>query len=334
MIKRIFRSYIGELRSFGQAFIPDWLSAMFSGVPVAGKLRVIGDDHAPSQDEITSAQLSRALPNNATGKAKIVDVCLPKDLLLARSVAVPKGAEGNINEIAQFDLLRKTPFKVSDIYWVTTAYAIGGACTQFVMKRSQSVIYRNALEASGFQVRKFTVEDASRALTLADFSKEIAPFGWLWRRVNGVLGAAACLLILGLWVYPTFVLDQQLNAAQVELDALRAQAVTLRREVDEQSALDATRSQFWDAVVKNPRLSEGLRKITVALPDEVWISDMSFSPSEIIVSGETSGSAADLVLQLTQARLDFAPSLAGAVSRTSNGDERFSMKFTPTELIP
>ena len=81
-----------------------------------------------------------------------------------------------------------------------------------------------------------------------------------------------------------------------------------------------------------PRLIDGLRALTVALPDGVWISDLKFTPTEFVITGETSGSAADLVLQLTESNLDLVPSLQGAVSRTNIGSERFSLKFSQPRI--
>jgi Tfp pilus assembly protein PilN len=74
-----------------------------------------------------------------------------------------------------------------------------------------------------------------------------------------------------------------------------------------------------------PRLSQTLRDLTVALPDTVWLSELGFSQTGAVLSGETADSAADLVIALAALREFENPRLSGSVSRTPAGREQFEL---------
>lgn len=108
---------------------------------------------------------------------------------------------------------------------------------------------------------------------------------------------------------------------------LRDQALTLRGDIARLNQIDSERTTFLNAVAQHPRLVDALRHLTVALPDTVWVSDMVFTDAQITVNGQTSASAADLVLRLTQSNLPYVPALTGPVSRTNDGREQFGIVF-------
>ena len=96
----------------------------------------------------------------------------------------------------------------------------------------------------------------------------------------------------------------------------------MRAERDEESRL-------LQELKQRPRLVETLREATVALPDEAWISTVTFRPNAVTLEGETSGAAVDLVLGLAEKRQFGNPRLSGATTRTATGKERFEIALDP-----
>ncbi len=268
-----------------------------------------------------------AIKAPAVGTA-VVDVIVPENSVLTRVISVPSAARSSHRAVAELDMLRKTPFSPDAVYW-TVAAPQKNTLSQLIAKKSELDGFRAALEKLGYRVRRFLVQHDGRYTFLADFTETLAPSAPLWRRMNAALLGAILCLCLGIWLYPAWTAQQHLNLESAAVDDLRSEAVLLRQQIEELQRVDSERRAFVQATLRQPRLITALRQLTVALPDDVWVSDMMFTQEQITLNGETESSAADLVLQLTNGRLGYTPGLSGPVSRTSEGKERFTMTFSP-----
>ncbi len=120
---------------------------------------------------------------------------------------------------------------------------------------------------------------------------------------------------------------QELGPATAELERVRISAVELQKELKKRRVSAEEQKALLDVTLGRPRLSETLRELTVALPDEVWISDLELNDSGLLVAGETAASAADLVIALARSRTFTDPHLSGPVSATASGGERFQLSL-------
>lgn len=106
---------------------------------------------------------------------------------------------------------------------------------------------------------------------------------------------------------------------------LTADAVALRREVEALRAEGAARAAFWEEANARTGPLDTLARLTDALPDGVWLTDLSYAPPELRFSGTTADGAAELVLALSEEDGFRDPALVGQVSRADEGRERFSI---------
>ena len=261
------------------------------------------------------------------GVATAIDVIVPESSVLTRVISVPSGARSSHLSVAELDMLRKTPFSPDEVYWAVTAPQ-KNTLFQLIAKKTELDGFRAALGKLGYRVRRFLVQQDGRQTLLADFTEALAPSAPLWRRMNAALLGAMMCLCLGIWLQPAWTAQQYLALDNAVVNDLRSEAVQLRQQVEELQHLDSERRAFVQATLRQPRLVTALRQLTVALPDDVWVSDLIFTQEQITLNGETAGSASDLVLQLTNGRLGYTPGLSGPVSRTSEGKERFTMTFS------
>lgn len=333
MASGILSSYSDMLREGCGGLAPQWFKAMFLGMPPAAKLHF---DEKRSAYSLPKTVLTSGQLGNKPKRTVIVDAILPADLLLRRTVEIPRAARTSSMMIAQLDLQRRTPFAPSDVHWTLDSASANSPTqvTQWIAKRPDITHFRAILKSHGYDVRRFLVAGKKNYATIADFTAEVAPNARIWRQLNSLF----LILIIGfsgaVWLKPAWQANAETQNIQSSVNALRSKALDLRTEIGQLNQLDSERTAFLNAVAQHPRLVDAVRQLTVALPDSVWVSDLVFTGSQITLNGQTSASAADLVLQLTQSNLPYVPALAGPVSRTNDGREQFGLVFTSKRRQP
>ncbi len=320
------------LRDSIRDVFPGWVRVLFWATPNARLLRIDGD----GKDAINmpaSALLSTEISKTHN---KTVDAVIPNEQILLRRIHIPPSAVSGHASIAELDLLRRTPFAATDVYWALNPDrdSKSAELIQWVAKRTEVERFRKALQLHGYRVRKILTEQDGVQAVLSDFTNEIAPRAKLWRRLNTVIGLGIIACAFAIWLRPAWDAREAILRDTIIVNRLQTEALRLRSEIQELNQIDSERTAFVDTVMRRPRMVDALRNLTVALPDEVWLSDMLLSDDRITINGETSASAANLVLTLTQGDLAYIPALAGPVSRTSGGSERFSLVFEPKRRAP
>ncbi|MHA6268365.1 PilN domain-containing protein [Aliiroseovarius sp. CAU 1755] len=311
----------------------DVFAALFLGRPSAKLLRFVPNTNEISErkNELrapTSLLSASAAANTSSGDQFIADIVLPSEILLVRALAIPKTARSKLEEISTLDLARRTPFKASDVYAAVSLKDVVADdlhATQWVIKRTEVDAIIRRLGNASVRVRKVLADAGGNLVVLTDRSDVIAPYSAIWRRMNLGLVSLAGLLAIALWLYPGWRAQSAAKALEPKLAEKRAEVVETRQKLDQKSETATSTEQFLQAAIRHPRLVEILRNLTVALPDDVWLSDVVLRNGQLVVSGETSGSAADLVLALAKSRELNDPKLSGPVSRTAAGSERFQI---------
>ncbi|MFZ5963017.1 PilN domain-containing protein [Thalassococcus sp. BH17M4-6] len=265
-------------------------------------------------------------PDAKNPARRVIDLQVPPTLFLERQVTAPVTARSKLETLAELDLRHRTPFSPGDVYSQLGTPKVQGdtlVVPQWVAKRSDVAEWQRNLSAHGMRLRRVHVDGQPRPI--ADFSATIAPGGRKLRWVNGLLAAVAVAAVLAGWLYPGWVARDQSRVLQDDLVALRAEALALRQEVETLRSRDSERAAFLDTLLRRAALIDTLRDLTVALPDEVWIETVTYSPKRTTINGQIDGSAADLVLALGKRPVFRNPRLSGPVSKTPADGERFEI---------
>jgi general secretion pathway protein L len=236
-------------------------------------------------------------------KLVAIGIELPAGRFFRREILLPKEARSFIPAIAAQDLLRKTPFRLDDVYH-DQAVRISG---QKVLV-TQSVILRGYVEEAvgrlGLRLDEIAfVESAPSSDDQQPFRLWLHPVkaqaSWLPKVLIG--SAVLAVLLLGL----AAMLEGQRRQAVLDdlgeqLTEARAQAQQVRAALDkaqqERYALDRLRARKWEAA-NTLDIWEELSRV---LPDHSWASELRLSESadrkerKVMVSGFSSA-AADLV---------------------------------------
>lgn len=313
------------------ALVPGVVRSLFTGYPLARAVRFVPPDQVKGRRTLPVDYLTQdATQTPKINRAKRIDVLAPPELFLRRTLRAPKTARKNLDAMASLDLRQRTPFDPAEVFWQLDAVTQQDdmlEVTQWVIKRAEVAQWRARLSQQGYRVRQIYVQGAQTAAPIADFSGDLVP----WRRgitvLNTLLLCSAVAIALAAWIYPGWIAERQTRDLASQQQALAVQAVDLRREVEALRALDSERTAFLDTILRRPLLVDTLRELTVALPDPVWISSVVYTPQRVVMNGETSGSAAEIVLALGSRRMLGNPRLSGPVQRTATGAERFEISL-------
>ncbi|MEP6066613.1 MAG: PilN domain-containing protein [Paracoccaceae bacterium] len=263
----------------------------------------------------------------AMKRSVTVDAHLPEQAILTRSLEIPRAAKSRMHEVALLDMMRKTPFSPQEVYLASSAGKPRDEIIplrQWLIKRSDADSLVKRLEAPGVKVRKLIIGDAGEAV-LFDRRKVLGQRSRWLRILNATLVGVFAIAALVWWLYPAW----QASSALPDLMAANAQkqqtVFELRQELDERLNTATADDRFVREVLTRARLVDLMRNLTVALPDDVWISDVTFRGETVLITGETKASATDLVLSLAEKSGFSNPRLSGPVSRTRTGAEQFQL---------
>lgn len=318
-----------------RSLCPRWFSAFFLGVrqalplvflPGATEIRI-----TTKQVVAPLALLSRSdVPSTLLSPKPVeVDAILPQTEFLTRQIEVPTKAIMQMRSIASLDLARRTPFRAGEVEWTLSTPRVNGdraSSTQWLLHRDDLQRLKERLATARMTLRRVWVDgQPDTVLPVVDLTQRDVKKRNLWVRANGLISA----MLLGVcgftWLLPAIQNAQALAPEQAALENLRGKALAMRQEIETLRQAADERSAFLHSMTYRTRLGETLREATIALPDDVWLTELNFSQTGILLMGETAHSAADLVIDLADTRQFENPRLSGSVSRSANGGEQFEL---------
>jgi general secretion pathway protein L len=328
-----------ELRSM----LPQWFNILFLGerdarsfVLSAGATSITGNDRRLI-GPLTLWTSNAEAQDLGQHRSRSIIAEIPKDLCLSRRIEVPARGASQVASIAALDLARKTPFRADDVYTALSPPEPGGdgfLVTQWVIRRADVARLERNLKGHGMALRGVRIAGTSTSPPLiADLSAHNDRHAAVWRRINASLVSAGLVAAAIGWLYPAVQTARSLAALDARLQLAQEEAVRLRGEVEARRTLAGAEADFLSTVLLRQHLATTLRELTVALDDNAWLTDLSFSRTGVTFSGETATSAADLLIGLADSRSFENPRLSGPVSRSSTGSERFeiALDFRGTE---
>lgn len=328
MFRRLWTWWTKEIGSL----IPKSLRVMFAGGSQtktlelkAGLDRVQFGRHVGEAPlELLTGQEGVVFPK--ARKRLTVDVVLPDSHLLMRRVQAPRKLASRLNSIAEIDLKSTAPFPEGSVIW-----ALGQlrreddlvVASQWVAKVADVQKLKAALTRVGLALGCILAKTENGDIVLADYSDHSG--AKTWKRLNAILLCLTIIAATGASLRPAWNANRDIAALSTEVAALREQVFQLRRNADALEAEANESARLQRSFTERPRLVEVLREATVALPDEAWISTMTYTGNTLTLVGETSGTAVDAVLSFGERSAFSNPRLTGPTTRVASGRERFEL---------
>ncbi|MCK1643016.1 PilN domain-containing protein [Bradyrhizobium sp. 157] len=338
------------LTAWGRSFAQWWLSGLRDAIPARwrewaeGEARPIAtlwrDGNSitcrlmsaagPAEIRIPCPQFDTAAleqwltEQGVSREATMVAPVISRELFFRRELSVPKAAFGALPRILDQDIVRRTPFQLSDIWHAATAV---GEESNGVVPMCHWIIRRDRAEAALSELG-LTSRDVD-CLAVADAGGEALPVitfraasdedpAWALRAVRLLAVAAFGAVLLGLVV---FEWRQASVAAAVEtaLSEARQSAQSGRDGMDPAARLFAMKAEpgilaVWD-------------ELSRILPDHTFLTETRIADGTVTLSG-FSADAARLVRLIDQSPLFSGATLTSAITPDANErKERFSIAF-------
>jgi general secretion pathway protein L len=336
--------------AWGKGFAQWWLSGLREALPARWRQWAEGEARpqlslwrdgdsvschltaasGPAEIRIPFSQFSAAaLEQWLTGQgvsreAATVAPVISRELFFLRELSVPKAAFGALPKILDQDIVRRTPFQLSDIWHAATAIGqesgdVVPMC-HWIIRRDRAEAALSDLGLASRDVDCLAVADSGgKAVPVIMFSavSDEDP-AWALRAVRLLAAAALAAVVLGLAV---FEWRQASVAAALETAVLEARqsAQSGRDGLDPAARLFAMKADagilaVWD-------------ELSRILPDHTFLTETRIADGTVTVSG-FSADAARLVRIIDQSPLFSGATLTSAITPDANErKDRFSIVF-------
>jgi general secretion pathway protein L len=261
----------------------------------------------------------------------MVGAAIERDLFFLRNLHVPKAALGALPKILDQELVRRTPFKLSDI-WQGATPGVSGTADIVAMRHW---IIRKELADAALNELGLAATDID-FLAARDRNGEVVPVVWfgvsnindpLWARRAVKLLAAAALgtVIFGL-VAVEWCQSNVANSIEASLLDLRGGAQGDYRSLDQPARLFALKA--------NIAVLDVLDELSRVLPEQTFLTETRIVDHAVTLSG-LSADAARLVRIIDQSPLFSGAVLTAPITPDSaERKDRFSISFKLRGIQP
>lgn len=293
--------------------------------------RPIGQVDAQSDE---AAQLQRLLP---TDSRRPVIVEIPPERALAKTIALPAEAAGQLDRVLAFEIARHFPFPAERVYFrhrvVERDDAIGPLSVEIVAVSREIVDgVCAALAAARLRPVAVAVYGASHeplflpVEALASARRDATS-------PTRLLGLAAGLTLLAALASWPLAQQAELGAMDREIAGLKPRAEAFLASGEAERSARARSAAILALRTGRPPLVAALDALSRDLPDGAWLMSLSISGRDVVLDG-LAPSAAGIALALDKSRDLTGIVFRSPITRESSGLEHFQLGATLTEAKP
>ena len=299
--------------------------------------RLIGQIDADEAHAGDASRLSRLLPPLARRRAVIVEI--PPERALAKTIALPTGAKGQLHRILGFEIARHFPFPAERVYFQHRLVKgdSGGAVMVEIVAVPREIVDTICAALAEAELRPAAI--AVQGTDAKPLYLPIDAFGAARRerapttRILGFATAFAAVAALASW---PIAQQAELGALDREMAALKPHAEAALR-VGEADRRTGERSAAILALrAGRPPLVAALDALSRDLPDGSWLLSLSIAGRDVVLDG-LAPSAAAIALALEKTRDVSGIVFRSPITREASGLEHFQLGATlsaPAEAKP
>ncbi|MBI1733227.1 MAG: PilN domain-containing protein [Gammaproteobacteria bacterium] len=249
-----------------------------------------------------------------------VVVRIPSSRVLCKPLVLPLAAEGNLRKVIAFDMDRQTPFTEEKVWFDCRIIAREPEQDRLrvellVARRDYLEPLQDRISRWGLRPDRVTVPDDAVEWNLLPMERRPAPAPMVSARTRRLFWLLLASLLAALYLPPAHQ-AWRVRELETRIGALRPQAEQARSLMEEHNLLLA-RPRFLAATLgTRVAVIDLLRELTVALPDNTWVSQMSIRGDRIELQGESE--AAGAIIELLDRSRHFRDvQFASATTRSS-----------------
>jgi general secretion pathway protein L len=321
--ERLWEVLPGPLRAHATAAFDGW-TAHLDGRTM--RLRAASADHDDlvldydAADDELRARVAQLAPACLRRR---VDVVIPPDQGLLRSVHLPAAAQQRLRSVIELQLDRLSPFRAGDVRFdcrSVDAPSGGEIAVEIgIVPRQRLREIEQRLGRLGIAVRRFGFDGMPFSFA------PVEPRRTSHEKLQYVLAGIAAAAFLCAVVLTPILRAAEIDGLAADVGRLRGpahQAVSLQDELRRaQAPLNAAAS-----VLARPGALDILRSLTEILPADVQLTDLKIDGAAIRLSGYGSNAARLATLLRGSGRFAHVH-LSGPVGKAADGRERFEIEM-------
>ena len=277
------------------------------------------------------------VPDGARRKTpKFVAIQLPEELLLRRSLVLPRMSQPHSAEALLLEVRSNSPFPPEELAWGSLVRDLEGG------QKHADIVLTSRRHVSGFlQDRWLELAAAAKAPEVWALSGEHLPVvirGYgesrrlhgaaVVRRWNWALAGLALALATMAAMTPTIQLRQRALEAADAFDAVLRRVSPLVRKRDELAALN-DRVRSLDLIAADRVDPAGvMESLTQILPDDTYLYSLDIQKTKITASGFTADASALLQKLSSDPRLRNVKAPTAVTRQAGAAKEAFVIEFT------
>jgi general secretion pathway protein L len=264
------------------------------------------DEHGELQALVPGGRLRRALSKGRLG----VVLRIPADQALRITLELPAASEGNLHEVAGYELDRRTPFTADQVRFACRVLRRDAAAHRIFVELTIAplAVIQDALRVAsklGIEPIRIDVaganpgEPPSADLIASDDAGVSVRHA---SKLTFSLAAMAIVLAFVAIALPIRAMQQRADTLESEFASAKKTATTvgsLQKEID---TLREDEVFLRERKRKTPAASRLLFEMTHVLPDDTWLNEFQISGSEVQIIGFTA-SASALIGLLERSRI-------------------------------
>ncbi|MDX8390448.1 MAG: pilus assembly protein PilM [Mariprofundaceae bacterium] len=290
------------------------------------------DAEGLNQSACASEELHVLLPIRSE-EAKLIAIAIPAHQVLRKTIHLPSVAmEEDIRRLLNFEIERLTPFHLSDVYfdYVVSDHFIAGDKIAVELAVAPRLVVDHALaavEKYGVAVMGIYAIDANgivqHAMNLLPSERRqrqlsTASFGQI-AAVSLALLLLLAVIVMPLWEKRSVVVAMNIKIAEVSEVAGRAS-----RTNAEMDHLMTQHDFLQKKRMSQPPVTEMLNRLTVLLPEDTWVQDLSLEGRKLHLHGET-GSSSEILSVLEGADMFQGAQYVSPLTKAASGKEKFHL---------
>jgi general secretion pathway protein L len=275
-----------------------------------------------------AAGLGRLMPPG--GRYRTVIVEIPPERTLAKTIALPAGAKGQLDRILGFEIARHFPFPADRVYFQHRPAKGdgGGAVMVEIVAVPREIVDGICAVLGAVDLRPAAIAVHGTAATplflptsaLDAAQRETAPA----TRLLGVAAALTAVAALASWP-----LAQQaaLSAMDREIAALKPRAEAMLRAGEAERRIGERSAAILALSAGRPPLVDALDRLSRDVPDGAWLLSLSISGRDVVLDG-LAPSAASIALALEKSHDVSGIVFRSPITREASGLEHFQLGAT------
>jgi general secretion pathway protein L len=284
-----------------------------------------------------AASLLRLIPPARRRRAVIVEI--PPERALAKTVAFPAGAKGQLDRILAFEIARHFPFPADRVYFhhrlAGRGEDGGGVIAVEIVAVPREIVDGICLALTGAGLRPAAIAVAGNAGAKPLFLPAVAlgaarRDGSPTTRLLGASMVLAMFAALGSW---PLAQQAQLNTLDRELATLKPRAEAQLRAGDAERRASERSAAILALWAGRPPLVAALDALSKDVPDGSWLLSLSISGRDVMLDG-LSPSAATIALTLEKSHDLSSVVFRSPITRETSGLEHFQLGATLPEAKP